>query len=395
VVCDGSEADRYRRLLRDGETIDSRLADADGEGGDLAVHLNAEIALGTLRDVDDAMDWLETTYYYARAQRAADYATGDALRGRVSDALQRLADEGFVGIDGLDVEPTPLGELASEFYLRLDTAARFGSLSADPDEAEVLRVVAGAEEFDSVSARSDEQDAIDAVLGDRAAELAAGTRKVLAILQAAMEGSTPSALASDAWIIEQNALRLLGALRAALDRFDRGEDANLVRRIAARVETGISADAVGLTAIDGVGSTRATRLAEAGFETPADVLDAGVDGLTAAGLAPGVAERVLESARELPAVEVDWGGLPDRIARGDRSIHEVTVRTAAGDARASLRVTVNGVEMTEKDSYLGATTLPVALFGPEADRLELAVRVAFPDLPLRPSVHERSVDVTD
>jgi len=125
------------------------------------------------------------------------------------------------------------------------------------------------------------------------------------------------------------------------------------------------------------------------------VVEAGVDGLVAAGLAAGVAERVLEAARDLPVVEVDWGDLPGTVARGERAIHEVSVRTTAGAARAGLRVTVNGMEMTAKDSYLGATELPVAVFGGDADRLDLAVRVAFPALPLPPSVHTRTVTVTD
>jgi replicative superfamily II helicase len=404
VVCPPEDADRYRRLLREGEPIDSRLAGAgdaaaatDAEpGGDLAVHLNAEIALGTVRDVGDAMDWLETTFYYVRAQQATGYVTGEDLRARVSATLEWLAEEGFIEVEELAVEPTELGRLASDFYLDLATASRFAALAdTDPDEFEVLRAVAGAVEFDSVSARSDETDAIDAVLGERASDLADGPRKVLAILRAAMDGSTPAALKSDAWIIRQNALRLLGALRTVLDRFDGAEAANLVRRVTARVETGISTDAVGLTAVEGVGAKRARTLAAAGFETPEDLLEAGADGLVAAGLSEGVAERVLEGARELPAVAVDWGDLPRAIGRGERALHEVTVRTTAGDARAGLRVTVNGVEMTEKDSYLGATELPVAVFGGDADRLELAVRVAFPALPLPPSVHTRTVDVTD
>ena len=417
VVCPPEDADRYRRLLRDGEPIDSRLAGpedteatsragSDGErndsrqdpppGGNLAVHLNAEIALGTVGDVEDAMDWLETTFYYVRAQQAVGYVTGEDLRARVSDTLEWLAAEGFIQVDELAVEPTELGRLASDFYLRLETAARFAALAGtDPGEFEVLRSVAGAVEFDSVSARSDETDAIDAVLGERADDLANGPRKVLAILRAAMDGSTPAALKSDAWIIRQNALRLLGALRTVLDRFDGAETANLVARTVARVETGISADAVGLTAIEGVGATRARTLAATGLETPEDVVEAGVDGLTAAGLSEGVAERVLEAARDLPVVAVDWGELPETVGRGERSMHTVTVRTTAGAARAGLRVTVNGVEMTAKDSYLGATELPVALFGSDTDRLALAVRVAFPDLPLPPSVHTRTVTVTD
>jgi replicative superfamily II helicase len=397
VVCGRSDADRYRRLLSEGKTIESRLARREGEDRptDLAVHLNAEIALGTVGDVEDAMDWLETTFYYVRAERSSGYVAGDDLRERVSDTLSWLVDRGFVDVDGLAVEPTPLGRLASKFYLRLETARHFADLADGDgvDEFDVLRSVASAPEFESVSARSDEEDAVGAVLGERAAGMDAGPRKVLAILRAAMDGTTPAALRSDAWVIRQNALRLLAALRAVVDRFGSARGANLVCRVEARVEHGVSADAVGLTAIDGVGSTRADTLATAGFTTPADTLAAGPDRLSAAGLSAGVAERVVESARELPAVAVEWGSLPDAVAAGERAIHEVTVRSTAGGARAGIRVTVNGHEMTTKDCYLGETTVPVAVFGGDAAELSLAVEVAFPDLPLVPVRETRTVTV--
>jgi replicative superfamily II helicase len=410
VVCDRSDADRYRRLLEEGKTIESRLARREGDERptDLAVHLNAEIALGTVGDVEDAMDWLETTFYYVRAERSAGYVAGDDLRERVSDTLSWLVDRGFVGMDGLAVEPTELGRLASTFYLRLETARHFADLAEGTDggdgaessdgerdlaEFDVLRVVASAPEFESVSARSDEEDAVAAVLGERAAALADGPRKVLAILRAAMDGTTPAALRSDAWIIRQNALRLLAALRAVVDRFGTARGANLVCRVAARVEHGVSGDAVGLTAIDGVGSSRAETLAAAGITSPAGVLSAGADRLSAAGLAPGVAERIVERAGDLPAVAVDLDPIPGTVAADDRAVHEVPVRSTAGGARAGIRVTVNGHEMTGKDCYLGETTVPVAVFGGAADELSIAVEVSFPDLPLPPVREETTVTV--
>jgi replicative superfamily II helicase len=400
VVCDSSSADRYRELLVEGKRIESRLADHDGDGAsDLAVHLNAEIALGTVRDVSAAMDWIETTFYYVRAGRAGGaYVSGDDLRQRVSDALEWLADNDFIDLDGLDVEPTGLGRLASEYYLELPTARQFADLAeAGVSEDVALTAVATATEFDSVSARSDEEDAVAAVLGDTgtASDLDSGSRKVLAILRASTSGTTPAALRSDAWVIKQNALRLLAALRAVVDRFGDGADANLVRRVEARVETGISEGAVGLTAIDGVGTSRAQTLAAAGYDSPAAVAEASVSELAAAGLTEGVAERVIESAGDLPAVAVEWDAFPDEIGRGEREMHEVRVRSTAGDARAACRVTVNGVEMTAKSTYLGQTTLPVGVFGGSADELEFTVRVAFPDLPLAPVTRSRTVTVVN
>ena len=376
VVCDRSDADRYRRLLKEGKDIESRLAE------DLDAHLNAEIALGTIADIDDVMDWLETTFYYVRARSAPEeYASEGDLREQVSDRLRSLVDRGFVDREEMTLSPTAVGRLASKFYLGLDTAREFadlaeraeeaangGDASGPIEESDVLRAVATAAEFDSVSARSDEEDAVAAVLGTTT-DLDPGGRKVLAILESSMRGTTPSELRSDAWVIRQNALRLLAALRAFLDRFAGARAANLARRIEARIEDGISDDAVGLTAIDGVGSGRASQLAADGLRTPADVRDAGVSGLVSAGLTEGVAERVVESAGNLPNVVVEWGDFPDTVARGANEMCEVRVRNVGGDARAGLRVTV------------------------EAEELTYAVEVAFPDLPLRPVVDERVVRV--
>lgn len=398
VVCDGDSAERYQRLLRRGKDIESRLVAGDNPAtSDLATHINAEIALGTIRDIDDALAWLEETYYAVRAKRtgAHEYASDAALRTLVSDTIDWLAAEGFIQQTETAIEPTTLGRLASDYYLDLSTANRFADLPVDPDERTILRTVARAAEFESVSARSDEEGAIDAVLGDEARDLDPGNRKVLAILESATRGTTPSELRSDAWVIRQNALRLIAALGTIVDNCSRGVDANAVRRVEARVETGVSVDAVGLTAIDGVGQTRAQKLAAAGYASPAAVSDASPEALTAAGIEPTVAKRIHDRAGELPRVSIDWGALPETINRGERSFHEVAVRTTGGDARAWLSVAVNGQEMTTQSTYLGKTTLPLGVFGGDPDELEFTITVAFPELPLAPDRQTRVISVTD
>jgi replicative superfamily II helicase len=392
VVCDGSEVGKYRKLLREGKPIESRLAE------DLDAHLNAEIAMGTIRDLEDVMDWLETTFYYVRAGSEPEQYDFADLRDRVRETLDSLVASGFVELgEDLAVSGTPVGRLASAYYLRLDTARRFHEVARkdEIDADAILRAVAGAEEFDSVNARQAERDAINAVLGGAnvAADLGAGGRKVLAVLRASAMGSTPKELRSDAWIVRQNALRLLGALRAFLARFAEPEAANRARRTEARVEHGVSADAIGLTAISGVGPGRASKLASEAITTPAEVRGAGVEGLVAAGLGEGVAEAVLENARELPAIDVDWGTFPDRIGTGESEMCEVRVRNAGGDANGGVRVTVNDVEMSSTTTYLGETTLPVGVFGGNFDELQFAVRVTFPDLPIHPVVETRIVTV--
>ena len=50
--------------------------------------------------------------------------------------------------------------------------------------------------------------------------------------------------------------------------------------------------------------------------------------------------------------------------------------------------------MTDDETYLGECTLPVACFGADTDELELVVRIAFPELPLRPVEARETVSVT-
>jgi replicative superfamily II helicase len=414
VVCAPDEADRYRSLLEEGTPIESRLEERlDG-------HLNAEIATGTIESVAGVQQWLETTFYAVRARNDPARYDFETLQTRVRETVESLVDRGFVETDADGaIAPTALGTLTSRYYLDLSTAERFHRLVAasggdagDRDGAQrdalttrdVLWAVAGAAEFDSVTCRSDETDAVDAVLSDgggSASEadgsatdaLTDGQRKVLAILRSGIDGHTPDSLRGDAWAIRRNADRLLAALRAFCDRFADPETANLVSRVAARLEDDVPASAVGLLAIDGVGATRARRLAETGIESPAAVRDAGVDTLQGIGLSAGVAEGVIEKANALPAIEVEWD-LPAAIAAGERDISEVTIRNTGGGARAGVSLTVNGRPMTDDETYLGECTLPVACFGADTDELELVVRIAFPELPLRPIESRATVSVT-
>ncbi|MFB6113466.1 MAG: DEAD/DEAH box helicase [Halodesulfurarchaeum sp.] len=391
VVCDEAEADKYRRLLREGKVIESRLAE------NLLEHVNAEIAMGTVSTLEDVMDWLETTFYYQRSGYAPGETAYDDVRDLIRGVIERLREGGFVTIEDGEVTATQLGSLSSAYYLRLPTASRFADLTeSSPTERAILRAVARAEEFDSVSARQAERDAIRDVLGTEAGTLEPGARKVLSIVRSSMNGSVPPELRSDAWVIRQNALRLLAALAAFFDRYDRPVGANRCRRLEARIETGVPESAVGLTALDGVASGRGHRLAQVGIQRPADVREAGVEGLMDAGLSEGVARKILDQAASLPDVSVEWGAFPDTITTGENDLREVSITNDGGGARVGLRVTVNGVEMTRSTRYLnGETTVPVGVFGADDDELTYSITVTFPELPLRPVSETRTVRVRE
>jgi Sec63 Brl domain. len=211
-----------------------------------------------------------------------------------------------------------------------------------------------------------------------------------------MNGATPADLRSDAWIIRQNARRLLSALREFLDSFAGPRAANLARRVAARVEHGVSRDAVALTAIDGIGATRANKLATGGLHSPADIIDAGVTELQRAGLAEGVAKQIVTNAREFPDIDVRWESLPDEITRGANEICEVTIRNVGGSGYVGIRITVNNIEMTATETYLdNTTTVPVGVFGADTEKLKFTIEITFPAEPLHPVRAQRAVSVVD
>lgn len=391
IIADTDEAPRYRQLLTDGKEIASHLTE------NLREHLVAEVTLGILDDLEDVGRWVETTFCAVRARHSADTVDPPALREQVREALTKLIDEGFLQTDDdLSLGPTPLGQLSTQYYLRLETATRFReALATEPSEETMLRAIVQAAEFNDVRARSSERDAITAVLGETAADLTAGRRKVLAIIHAMMAGSVPAQLRSDAWIIQQNTLRLLSALRAFCEEFASPAAANQARRLEARVEGGVDEELVALTAIDGVGQTRAQRLAEAGFSRPDEVAAADHDALVATGLSAGVCTQIKEAASELPHVEVDWASFPATIDSGANAFREVRVTNTGGGATVGVVVTVNGVEMTTQTTYLtDQTTVPVGIYGGDADTLTFTVTVVTPRLPLDPVEESRTVQVS-
>ena len=391
VICDQSDEHRYQELLKEGKAIESQLEE------DLDSHLNAEIAMGTIRDLEDVFSWLQTTFFYQRAQsRPATYGF-ETLKKQLRTTLDSLVERGFVEMgDDLSVTTTKLGQLASKYYLRLHTAEQFYELSQQPTITSdmILETVANADEFNSVSARQNETDAIAAVLDRVSTDLEGGSRKVLAILHAGINNKLPSDLRSDAWIIKQNGLRLLSALREFVAEFSGPRTANLACRVEARVEHGVSRDAVALTAVDGIGATRAETLANGGLKTPVDIIEAGAGELVRAGLSEGVADQIIKNAREFPRVTVSWDTMPDMITRGENQMSKVTIKNCGGGAPVAVRVTVNDVEMLTHDGYLkNSMTVPVGVFGAETAKLNYIAEISFPTLPLTPIQAQKQVTV--
>jgi len=78
-------------------------------------------------------------------------------------------------------------------------------------------------------------------------------------------------LRSDAWLIRQNALRLLSALEAFLLRFNAPETVLRAKILALRLEYGAPEKLCPLLQLDGVGIKQATQLYAQGIRSPFDI----------------------------------------------------------------------------------------------------------------------------
>lgn len=163
----------YKRFLYEPFPVESSLQDQ------LADHLNAEVVAGTITSRQDALDYLTWTYFYRRLlQNPAYYDLEDAtpegvsayLSQLVEAALTDLAEAGCVTVDELDedadaagngggaVLPTPLGRVASFYYLRHSTAGLMAEQfrGQQLDHAQVLDVLTSCSEYDELPVRHNE-----------------------------------------------------------------------------------------------------------------------------------------------------------------------------------------------------------------------------------------------
>ncbi|KAG6412853.1 hypothetical protein SASPL_125545 [Salvia splendens] len=138
-------------------------------------HINAEIVSGTIRHKEDAIHYLTWTYLFRRlGVNPAYYGLEDIDPGTLSSYLSSLVvstfedleDGGCIKIEEDRVEPTMLGSIASQYYLKYTTVSLFASnIEADTSLEVFLHVLSGASEYDELPVRHNERHA-EAVEGD-------------------------------------------------------------------------------------------------------------------------------------------------------------------------------------------------------------------------------------
>ncbi|XP_073996642.1 activating signal cointegrator 1 complex subunit obelus isoform X2 [Rhodnius prolixus] len=200
----------------------------------LADNLNAEISLGTISNIDEAVEWLSYTYLFVRMrinpqvyginyQDVVEDPNLDYRRRELIEVAAKALDKARMvryNIRTGDLAITDLGRIASHFYIKYDTVEVFNEmLTSAMHESEILTMVSHSQEFQQLKVRDDEMDELEEILDNNCEYEVKGGKenlhgKVNILMQAYLSRCKVNSfsLMSDLSYISQNAVRIIRAL---------------------------------------------------------------------------------------------------------------------------------------------------------------------------------------
>ncbi|XP_077455363.1 activating signal cointegrator 1 complex subunit 3 isoform X2 [Stigmatopora argus] len=228
IITTHDKLSHYLTLLTQQNPIESQLLDR------LADNLNAEIALGTVTNVDEGVKWLSYTYLYVR-MRSNPLAYGINYKVLQMDSSLELYRKELVVESGKRLDEarmirfeertgyfasTDLGRTSSHFYIKYNTIETFNEhFNSERTEADILSIVSKAEEFEQLKVRDEEMEELEQMLCDYceipvAGGVENGYGKVNILLQTYISrGDVDNfSLISDLSYVAQNAARIVRAL---------------------------------------------------------------------------------------------------------------------------------------------------------------------------------------
>ena len=158
----------YDSLIEGNTMVESNLH------SHLFEHLNAEIILGTIRSVEQAKDWIKSTYLYMRVRRNPTYydlsqdMSVDQLEASLYEmcleALRSMAEVGLITMaeDGT-VGGSSLGKLMSRFYLAFSTMKQLTSINGMESIVEMLEVICRSRELSEAVLRMSERKTLNSL----------------------------------------------------------------------------------------------------------------------------------------------------------------------------------------------------------------------------------------
>ena len=139
-------------------------------------NLNAEISLGTVTNVDEAVKWLSYTYLFVRMRRnplvygirpqelKSDPNLEVKRREIITEAASKLDRAQMIRFDERvgTLNATDLGRTSSHFYVKHNTIEVFNELLKPVmNEKDLLATISKAQEFDQLKVRDEELSELD------------------------------------------------------------------------------------------------------------------------------------------------------------------------------------------------------------------------------------------
>ncbi|KAJ3318630.1 activating signal cointegrator 1 complex subunit [Boothiomyces sp. JEL0866] len=226
-------------------------------GKNLENNLNAEISLGTITNIEEAIRWLSYTYYFVRMRKNPfqygidwkELEQDPTLVGRRRDMIattaRKLHKAQMIVFDDRTgyLTSKDLGRIASNFYINYDTIEGINSvMRPQMTEADVFAMLSKSTEFGNINVRQEELVELKKLEQDCECKVKGGTDtnygKTNILLQAYISKSRIDdfALISDCGYVAQNSSRILRALfEIALSR-NWGPVASVIHSLCLSVE---------------------------------------------------------------------------------------------------------------------------------------------------------------
>jgi antiviral helicase SLH1 len=215
--------DHYMRAVTEQQPIESRFSSK------LVDNLNAEISLGTVTTVSEAVQWLGYSYLFVRMKQSpllygiewAEIRDDPQLvlrrRKLIIDAARILQQSQIFNETTEDLRAKDVGRIASQFYVKQSSIEIFNTMMRPrSSDADALAMVSMSGEFDQVQSRDTEEK-----------ELSALTEEGYVVTEVKGGFATPHG--------KTNILLQAHISRARLDDFTLVSDTNYITQNASRI----------------------------------------------------------------------------------------------------------------------------------------------------------------
>ncbi|XP_067309186.1 probable ATP-dependent DNA helicase HFM1 isoform X2 [Pseudorasbora parva] len=164
--------DRYTHFLSGIDSIESSLHT------NLVEHLNAEIVLHTIFDVNMALDWIRSTFLYIRALKNPKHygfppeldkcGIETKLQELCLKNLNSLASFNLITMDeDINIKPTEIGKLMARYCVAFDTVRQFSMVTGTETLPELIEMISKGKEFSDVQLRVNEKKTLNMLNKDK------------------------------------------------------------------------------------------------------------------------------------------------------------------------------------------------------------------------------------